>query len=79
MIGTLTGMVLAELYPSRSAEVLARGMEFGESRVVCGFHYQSDVDAGRLAAAGLMARLQGEQSFRDAMDAVRTELRTPAK
>jgi len=79
MIGTFTGMVLAELYPARSAEVLARGMEFGESRVVCGFHYQSDVDAGRLAAAGLMARLQGEQSFRDAMDAVRKELGTPSR
>ena len=74
MIGMLTGMVLVELVPNRSSELLARGVEFGESRVVCGFHYQSDVDAGRLAAAGLMARLRGEQTYRDAVEAVRKDL-----
>ena len=78
MIGLMTGMVLAELFPDRSAELLSRGFEFGQSRVVCGFHYQSDVDAGRLAAAGLMARLQGEPAFRDAVDAVSKTLPKPA-
>lgn len=78
MIGLLTGMALAELFPDRTAEVLSRGFEFGQSRVVCGFHYQSDVDAGRLAAAGLFARLQAEDSFRKALESVRQDLPKPA-
>jgi acid phosphatase (class A) len=54
MIGLLTGMVLAELFPERSAELLARGVDFGQSRVVCGFHYPSfrdDMDAARAQLA----------------------------
>lgn len=44
---------------------MARGPEFGQSRVDCGFHYQSDVDAGRVAAAGLLARVRTRDGFRE--------------
>ncbi|WP_431261610.1 S1/P1 nuclease [Roseateles chitinivorans] len=74
-VGLLTGMLLAELFPTRATEVIARGLEFGQSRVVCGFHYQSDVDAGRIAAAGLMARLRSQEKFRQAVEEAQAALR----
>lgn len=74
LVGMLMGLVLTELSPQHGAEVLARGMEFGQSRVVCGFHYQSDVDAGRLVAAALFARLQQNAAFIDDLEAARVEV-----
>lgn len=63
MTGWLWASVLAELAPQFADVLLARGVAFGESRVVCGFHYPSDVAAGRLAASALLARLHAEPRF----------------
>ena len=38
-------------------------MMYGESRVSVGAHWQSDVDAGRLAAAALFARMHTSERF----------------
>jgi acid phosphatase (class A) len=61
--GWLWGSVLAETAPDFADALLARAMAFGDSRVVCGFHYPSDIAAGRLAAAALLARLHGDPRF----------------
>jgi acid phosphatase (class A) len=71
--GWAWALVLAELDPDRADAILARGREFGDSRVVCGLHYPSDVEAGRVIAAGTLARLHAEPGFRAALDAARTE------
>ncbi len=42
-IGWATALVLAEINPERQNEILKRGYEMGESRVICGYHFQSDV------------------------------------
>ena len=63
LTGMIFAMVLSEVAPERSDAVTARGMEFGRSRVVCGFHYESDVTAGRLVAAVVFARLQADPAF----------------
>jgi hypothetical protein len=63
LVGMAVGMVLSQVAPDRSDAVLARGYEFGESRVVCGFHYPSDVTAGRLAAVALLEHLNSESAF----------------
>ena len=47
---------------------------FGDSRVVCGFHYPSDVVAGRLAAAALLARLHADPAFLKDLAAARREI-----
>ena len=36
---------------------MARGYMYGESRVIVGAHWQSDVDAGRLVASVAYAKL----------------------
>ncbi len=62
-IGTLWAGILTEILPERAPGILKRGYEFGESRVVCGFHYPSDVQAGRVAATGLLLRLHADKAF----------------
>jgi acid phosphatase (class A) len=63
MTGWLWASVLAELAPQFADVLLARGVAFGESRVICGFHYPSDIVAGRLAASALLARLHADPRF----------------
>ena len=62
-IGWATALVLAEINVDRQDEILKRGFEFGQSRVICGVHYQSDVDAGRVVASGVEARLHACPEF----------------
>ena len=73
-MGWTWALILAELAPDRATEVLMRGRAYGESRVVCGVHYPSDVEAGRTTASGLVAALHGDAAFRADMDRARVEL-----
>lgn len=57
------GLVLAQTNPERADDLLARGLAFGQSRVVCDAHWQSDVDAGRIMGAATFARLQADPAF----------------
>ena len=54
-VGWGLALVLAELAPDRADALIQRGQEFGQSRVVCEAHWQSDVDAGRVIAAATVA------------------------
>jgi acid phosphatase (class A) len=73
-LGWMAGLVLAQLAPDRANEVLARGRAYGESRVVCGLHNMSAVEAARTNAAGVFAALQGSAAYRDAMKQAQSEL-----
>lgn len=75
-LGWMAGLVLAQLAPERANDVLARGRAYGESRVVCGLHNMSAVEAARTNAAGVFAALQGSADYRDAIDQARRELET---
>ena len=75
-LGFAWGLVLAELVPSRAEALIERGRDFTWSRVVCGVHYPSDVEAGRTVAAAAVARLHADAEFRTMMDAARAELAT---
>jgi acid phosphatase (class A) len=72
--GWALALVLAELAPSRADAILQRGRDFGESRIICGYHFPSDVEASRLVAAGAVARLHADSAFRRQLDAARREL-----
>lgn len=68
------GLILAELAPDRATEILARARSIGDSRVVCGVHYLSDIEAGRTTGAALVAALHGDAAFRADMERARAEL-----
>lgn len=78
-IGWGLALVLAELAPARANEILQRGREFGQSRLVCDAHWQSDIDAGRLVAAATVARLHADQQFRSDLEAARLEAAAAAE
>jgi acid phosphatase (class A) len=68
------GMIMAELMPERATALMNRARSYGESRVVCGVHYESDVQAGREVASALFAVLQTNSQFRADLDSARAEL-----
>jgi acid phosphatase (class A) len=72
--GWAIGLILAELAPDKATPILARGRQFGESRVVCGVHSVSAVEAGRTNGAALVATLHGDAAFRADLEAARLEL-----
>lgn len=67
-------LVLAQLNPERQEEILTLGYEWGQSRVICGVHWQSDVDAARCLAAACFARLQACPEYLADMENARKEL-----
>ena len=67
-------LVLAALHPERQNEILLDGYEWGQSRVISGFHWQSDVDASRMLAAACFARLQDSEEYRKDFAAALEEL-----
>ena len=71
--GWTAAMILSELCPDRSNALLARGFAYGESRVIVGAHWQSDVDASRLAASIGYCRLQTSPAYREQMKKAREE------
>ena len=70
----LYALLLAEIDPGNAAAIVARGRAFGESRVVCGVHYESDVEGGRLTTTALVAALHGKPEFEADVTAARAEL-----
>jgi acid phosphatase (class A) len=73
-LGFAWALVLAELIPSHTDAIIDRGRDFTWSRVVCGVHYPSDVDAGRTVAAAAVARLHADPDFQREFAAARAEL-----
>lgn len=72
-LGWATALVLAEINPDRQDEILERGFQMGESRVICGYHFQSDVDAGRITGAACVARLHADPNFSKQLDKAKKE------
>lgn len=67
-------LVFAQISPERSNELFKRGIAFGQSRVICDAHWQSDVDAGRIMGAATVARLQTNATFLADLEAAKAEV-----
>lgn len=73
-IGQSIGLILAQLRPDRAEQIMKRSYEFGQSRVVCDAHWQSDVNAGRIVGGVEYSRLQTLADFRGAMTEMEVEI-----
>ena len=71
--GWSVALALAEMAPEYQDEILRRGFQYGESRVIVGAHWQSDVDASRMAMAAAMARLHSSKEYMQDLAAARAE------
>ena len=65
VLGWTSALLLADINQSPKAMegLLARGYEFGQSRVIAGYHWQSDVDAGRMAGSVLYQLIRNHERF----------------
>ena len=73
-IGWAWALILSEIAPEHSDAILARGRAFGQSRVICNAHWQSDVIEGRFMGAAAVARLHSDPAFRAEIEAAKAEL-----
>lgn len=73
-IGWLWAEALAEVAPERADALLQRGRAFGQSRGVCGVHWKSDIEAGRLIGSATAARLRANPVFNAQVAAARAEV-----
>jgi acid phosphatase (class A) len=73
ILGWSAALLLTELAPDKADTILARGYMYGQSRVIAGYHWQSDVDAGRLCASAAVARLHADKRFMKLMKKARKE------
>src|SRR6478736_8209768 len=72
--GWLYALLLAEIDPSHADAIMQRGRAYGESRVVCGVHYYSDIEGGRITASALVAALHGAPEFETDIASARAEM-----
>ncbi len=72
-MGWGVALALAEINPARQNEILKRAYEYGESRVIVGFHYQSDVDDARLLTSVLLIRLHDNKEFIEQLNKAKAE------
>ena len=63
MCGWVISLVLAQVAPERANQLFIRGLEYGDSRVIVGAHWQSDIDASYTAGSIGFCALQGCEEF----------------
>lgn len=72
---SLYSVLLSAAAPELREKFEARTVSYGESRLVCGFHYASDVAAGDKAGRIVAEALLADRAFRARFDDTRDEIR----
>lgn len=73
IFGWCAALILSEINPDCTESLMKRGYMYGESRIIVGAHWQSDVDAGMLAASILHSKLHTSPVFLAQMAKARSE------
>lgn len=73
-VGWAWALILSEIAPEKRDAILARGLAYGESRLICNVHWQTDVIEGRVMGAGVVARLHADPTFRADLEAAKAEV-----
>ena len=71
--GVAVSMVLACINPERQNQLYKRGLDFGESRWIVGFHHYSDVKAGQMVGALVLPALMNNDDFMDQLAKAKKE------
>ena len=66
-------LLLAQIAPAQANAIFQRGWDYCNSRVIVGAHWQSDVDASRVAASIAVCALHGSPEFREQMAKAQAE------
>jgi acid phosphatase (class A) len=73
--GWTFGLVLSDAEPDRATPIQVRARSYGESRIVCGAHNMSAVEAGRLGATVTMQSVRQAAAYQADLEAARAELK----
>jgi acid phosphatase (class A) len=73
--GYLAGLVLAQVDPEDASKLIARGRQYSESRLVCNYHWYSDIQAGRELASAVYDTLQESSSYLADLKAAQEEFK----
>lgn len=71
--GWAVALILAEINPDNKDAILERGLDMGRSRVICGYHWASDVENARLIGAANVALLHANPVFMKDLNEVKAE------
>jgi acid phosphatase (class A) len=77
--GVEFAILLADMVPEKKRELLARGWEIGQQRVIGGVHYPTDIEAGRINGTVMVALMLQKPAFRADMAEIKAELRKALK
>ncbi|MHB9856301.1 glycoside hydrolase domain-containing protein [Streptomyces krungchingensis] len=72
--GYEAGTILATLLPELAPSILARTSEYGDNRIVLGFHYPLDVMGGRISGQATVAHRWADPEFADLLMQAHTEM-----
>lgn len=72
--GWAMALILARVAPEKRSDILRRGYEIGQSRVICGVHWVSDVEAAYLLAAAVVAQMSDQEKFQSLLARARDEI-----
>jgi acid phosphatase (class A) len=73
MLGYLFAYVLTQIEPEKHDAILRRADDYAHNRLVCGVHYQSDIEASHFASAVLFGAMLNDPSYQHDVQAARQE------
>lgn len=71
--GWTVALILARVAPDRAEVVLKRAEDYMESRLICGMHFPSDVEAGHDVAIAVVSHLDASPEFQTDLERARKE------
>jgi len=74
-VGTLMGILLAEMLPEKRDQISSRAAEFAHNRLVGGVHFRSDIEAGRVSGTVIAQVIGSHSDFQRDFQAAKAELR----
>ncbi len=69
----LYALVMSEIAPDYQEALLDRAFKYGNGRVITGYHWQSDVDMGRLVGSAAYARMHFNSDFMEQLKLAQKE------
>lgn len=75
MTGYLEAFTLIEIAPEMRTAILQRADEFARSRMICGVHYSSDIEASRKVAYLVFGYILATPRFQKDLALSRQEMR----
>jgi acid phosphatase (class A) len=73
-VGTVQSLVLAELFPEKREAILALGRRIGWDRVLTGYHFYTDVQAGRVLGQAIVREMMANPAFQHDLAEAKAEI-----